>query len=96
MRKTMSLRSCFMKETLAYPPKSEAEKAPTKPPLLEAVQRLGKEGWGRPLGHAQAGNNGQTRHRWLITIRGNNLLTRIGKKEMKAESGERAAEFNLI
>lgn len=54
-------------------PKSESEEAWTKPLLLEAMQKLGKEGWGHPPGHAEAGNNGQTRHRWLITISTNNF-----------------------
>lgn len=68
--------------------KPKAEKVATKPPLLAAVLRPGEEGWGRPPGHARAGNNSQTRHRWLITIRANNFLTRIGKEEMKAGSGD--------
>lgn len=76
-----------MKEALGTPTKSKAEKVPTKPPLLAAVQRLGEEGWGHPPGQAQAGNNSPTRHRWLITIRTNNFLTRRGKEEMKAGVG---------
>lgn len=92
----MCLWGYFIKGAIGKPTKSKAEKVPTKPPLLAAAQRPGKEGWGHPSGHAQAGNNGQTRHRWLITIRANNFLTRIGKEEMKAESGEGVTEFNLI
>ena len=86
----------FYERSTGIPTKAKADQVPTKLPLLAAMQRLGKEGWGHPPGHAQAGNNCRTRHRWLIIIRANNFLTRIGKEEMKAGSREGAAEFNLI
>lgn len=69
--------------------------SPNKASLVGSRAKTWK-GWGHPPGHAQAGNNCRTRHRWLIIIRANNFLTRIGKEEMKAGSREGAADFNLI
>lgn len=78
-----------MKEALAYPPSPKLRKSQQSLPCWQRYKELERKDRVALRDMYRQEINGQPRHRWLITIRANNFLTRIRKEERKAGVGRK-------